>query len=124
MKKAEQKALKRRKRQFHTDNDGDNQVKKLKQLTNNSQVFLQFLTFIEKPVRPPSTKCGLLSSEDLQRIENIQFLYQKRIELGSSFTRNSRKIRRNCKKTTLFFSSRRFTLESGDIRDDISSEIE
>jgi len=37
----------------------------------------------------PQTKPTLLTPEDLQRIEYIQFLYQNRIELGKNILWNS-----------------------------------
>jgi hypothetical protein len=52
----------------------------------NSDIFL--LSNCLQQTSPP-TRPTLLTPEDLQRIEYIQFLYQQRIELGKNSFRNS-----------------------------------
>lgn len=47
----------------------------------NSDLFL-FSNYL--PQTPPQPEPALLSPDDLQRIDYIQMLYQKRIELGKS----------------------------------------
>ncbi|CAF3516543.1 unnamed protein product [Adineta steineri] len=78
---AEQKAVKRRKKQDNFNMNLDTNFLYPNELISptNSEIF--FLSNCLQQTSP-QIKSGLLSQEDLQRIEYIQLLYQKRIELA------------------------------------------
>ncbi|CAF1587876.1 unnamed protein product [Adineta ricciae] len=77
---AEQKAVKRRRRDDDPNLNLDTALLFSTEFMPPSDANLVFLNY--RQPSPPQTRTGLLTSEDLQRIESIQLLYQNRIELA------------------------------------------